>query len=252
MVAAAVLAGGPGTPVSAQDAAQNIRAVEVRIHPGGAAAFEAFLARYKEAVTASEPDRIWLVSTNAIGPVTTYTIAEPLPTFEARDRTAADPLAAMVEALQPAERAAATESLGSVVSTTDSRAWIARADLSRPPDPGRRVVGFTVIFIDVKPGAEDAFEAYMKSLVEASERLEDGNWAASTGAPGAPADYMVTQPIYQWSDLDNPGVRTLRQRLIEVYGEQDGAKRYADGAAAIENLTSALIRSRPDLSRLPD
>lgn len=244
------MACGLGTPASAQDAAQSIHAVEVRIHPGGAPAFESFLAQYREAVSAADPGRTWLVSTNAIGPVTTYTIAEPLSTFEALGRPA-DRLVAMVSTLEPAERAAAAETLARVVASSAARDWIARADLSRPPDPARRVVGFTVIFIDLKPGAGDAFEEYMKALVEASERLDDGNWTASSGAPGAPSDYMVTQPIYQWSDLDDPVVRTIRQRLIEVYGEQDGARRYAAGAAAIDNITSELIRSRPDLSRLP-
>ena len=42
----------------------------------------------------------------------------------------------------------------------------------------------------------------------------------------------------------------LRERLIAVFGETEGAKMSAKGVASIEKITTELIRTRPDLSRV--
>jgi hypothetical protein len=39
--------------------------------------------------------------------------------------------------------------------------------------------------------------------------------------------------------------------MIAAFGERNGAKMYAEGVDSIENITTSLIRTRPDLSRPP-
>jgi hypothetical protein len=107
-----------------------------------------------------------------------------------------------------------------------------------------------VLFVDIKPDAEEAFEAYARQEVEASTKLDDGNWQLSMGAPGAPSDYLYTYPFYTWAELDKPDGLPLRERLIAVFGETEGAKMSAEGIASIEKITTELIRTRPDLSRV--
>ena len=106
--------------------------------------------------------------------------------------------------------------------------------------------------VDLKPGAESTFETYARQQVEASPKLDDGNWQLAIGAPGAPSDYLYTYPFFTWAELDAPeGILPLRERLIAVFGETEGAKMSAEGIASIEKITTELIRSRPDLSRAP-
>jgi hypothetical protein len=238
------------TVANAQDGPQNINVVAIKINPGGQAAFEAFMTRYKEAVEKNGDDRTWNVSTNAIGPVTQYTISSLMPSFAALGNPP-NPLASMAEAFGEEEAAAILASIQDSVAEINGRAWIARPDLSRPIESDATPVGLTILFIDVKPGGQTAFEAYGKQLVEASNKMDDGNWAMAIGAPGAPSDYLVTIPIFKWADLDTPQGMPLRERMIAAFGERNGAKMFAEGVASIENITTSLIRGRPDLSRPP-
>gem|GEM_PF-1156968 len=248
--ALAMLACFAMTVANAQDGPQNINVVAIKINPGGQAAFEAFMTKYREAVEKNEDDRTWLVSTNAIGPVTQYTISSLMPSFAALDNPP-NPIASMIQAFGEEEAMAISASLQGIVAETNGRAWIARPDLSRPIESDDTPVGVTVIFIDIKPGAASVFETYGKQLVEASNKMDDGNWAMATGAPGAPSDYLVTIPIFKWADLDTPQGMPLRERMIAAFGERNGAKMYAEGVASIENITTSLLRTRPDLSRPP-
>ena len=249
-LALVMLACFAATVANAQDGPQNINVVAIKINPGGQAAFEAFMTRYKEAVEKNGDDRTWNVSTNAIGPVTQYTISSLMPSFAALGNPP-NPLASMAEAFGEEEAATILASVQGAIAEINGRAWIARPDLSRPFESDATPVGITVVFIDVKPGGQTAFEAYGKQLVEASNKTDDGNWAMATGAPGAPSDYLVTIPIYKWADLDTPQGMPLRERMIAAFGERNGARMFAEGVASIENITTSLIRTRPDLSRPP-
>lgn len=238
------------TVANAQDGPQNINVVAIKINPGGQAVFEAFMTKYKEAVEKNGDDRTWAVSTNAIGPVTQYTISSLMPSFAALDNPP-NPLASMAEAFGEEEAAAVLASLQGAVADINGRAWIARPDLSRPIESDDTPVGLTVLFIDINPGAAPTFETYVNQLVEASNKTDDGNWAMFTGAPGAPSDYLVTFPVFKWADLDTPQGMPLRERMIAAFGERNGARMYGEGVASIENITTSLLRARPDLSRPP-
>jgi len=246
----AVLACFVAIVANAQDAPQNLNVVAIKINPGGQAAFEAFMLKYRAAVEKNGDDRTWAVSTNAIGPITQYTITSPLPSFAVLDNPP-NPLASMAQAFGEQEAAATLASIQGMVAETDGRAWIARPDLSRPIDSDDPPVGFNIIFLDVKPGGGLAFESYAKQLVEASNKTDDGNWFMAIGAPGAPSEYLVSIPIFKWADLDTPQGMPLRERMIAAFGERDGGKMYAAGVASIEAITTSLIRTRPDLSRPP-
>ena len=236
---------------NAQDGPQDLNVVSVKINPGGRAPFEAFLIKYRDAIEKSGGDRVWDVSTNAMGPVTEYKITSVLPSTAEMD-SPPDPIAAMIEAAFGEDEAVAiAASLEGVIAATDGRAWIALPELSRPIESDDRPVGFTVVFIDIKPGAEATFEAYARRQVEASTKLNEGNWQLAVGAPGAPSDYLLTYPFFTWADLDTPEGLPLRERLIAVFGETEGAKMSAEGVASIEKITTELIRTRPNLSRTP-
>ena len=234
---------------NAQDAQQDRNVVSVKITVGSRVPFEAFLIKYRDAIEKRGDERFWDVSTNAIGPVTEYKITSALASVDEMDNTV-DPLAAMIESAFASEQAeAVTASLEGVVAETDHRAWIALPELSRPIETDDPPAGFTLVFLDIKPGAESTFEAYARQQVEASTKLDDGNWQLAIGAPGAPSDYLYTYPFYTWAELDKPEGLPLREQLIAAFGETEGAKMSAKGVASIEKITTELIRTRPDLSR---
>jgi hypothetical protein len=248
--ALAIVACFAAAVANAQDSQQDLNVVSVKITVGGRVPFEAFLIKYRDAVEKRGDERFWDVSTNAMGPVTEYKITSVLASVDEMD-TPADPLAAMIESAFTSEQAeAVATSLEGVVAETDHRAWIALPELSRPLESDAPPAGFTVIFLDIKPGAKSTFEAYARRQVEASTKLDDGNWQLAIGAPGAPSDYLYTYPFYTWAELDKPEGLPLRERLIAVFGETEGAKMSAEGIASMEKITTELIRTRPDLSRV--
>lgn len=235
---------------NAQDGLQNLNVVSIKITPAGRAPFEAFLIKYRDAIEKSGDDRVWDVSTNAMGPVTEYKITSVQSPDEMGKPP--DPLAAMIQSAFGAEEGAAiSASLEGVIAETDERTWNALPDLSRPNESDDPPVGFTVVFIDIKPGAEATFETYARLQVEASTKLNDGNWQLAIGGPDAPSDYLFTYPFFTWAELDTPEGLPLRERLIAVFGEAEGAKMSAEGVASIEKITTELIRTRPGLSRAP-
>ena len=59
---------------------------------------------------------------------------------------------------------------------------------------------------------------------------------------------IVGVPVANWADLDNPAM-PIPQRLTTAFGEKEGARIFAEGGASIENITTMLRRTRPDLSR---
>lgn len=224
--------------------------VAVHVNPGGQAAFEAFLTRYKEAAEKTGSERTWAVSVNAMGPITSYTISTPWESF-AEIATPPNPAALIDQAFGEGEGAKAAAALQGVVKKTQGRVWRARPELSRPGDNQEPPVGFIVLFIDVNPGANAAFEAYGMKILEASNKLDEANWATFTGMPGAPSDYLVTIPIWDWKAMDTPTARPIPQRLNAAFGDTEGAKIYADGVAAIANIESSMLKARPDLARPP-
>jgi hypothetical protein len=239
------------TSTPAQDAQPQFLAVTaVKVNPGNQAAFEAFLARYKAAADKVGSELTWAVSTNAMGPPTSYTISTGWTSFgEAANPP--NPAALIDQAFGEGEGAAAIAGLQGVVKKTEGRAWRIREDLGRPVESEEQPVGIIVLFIDVNPGAQAAFEAYGKKIKEASEKLDEGNWSSFVGMPGAPSEYLVTIPIFDWKALDTPQARPIPVRLAAAFGESEGAKIYADGIAAIADITTSMIRARPDLSRPP-
>ncbi len=240
---------GSGLGIAEEAPLQHISVTAVDVNPGGQAAFEAFLSKYKAAVEKVGGDDTWAVSTNALGPPRSYTISAQMPSF-AGLATPPNPLGVITEAFGEEEAQAAVASLQVAVAGTRGRAWRALPALSVPGDNTNPPVGFIVLFIDVAGGAFEDFMEYSGKIAEAARKVGDRNYVSFAGLAGAPSDILVTVPIWSWEDLDTP-VQPIPALLNQAFGESEGGRIYEKGVASVANIESTMLRTRPDLSRPP-
>ena len=228
----------PGPP-------RGISLLTVNVNPGGAPPFEQFMAKYIEAANKVSSPVYWFASASAYGGPNNYSFARPFWSFaELADQSS--PLAAAFGAEEAAKIGQAVS--GSIASTSNE-IYILRQDLSRPPaQSDTPPAALIVLLIDVKSDSYAAYENYVRKIVEASNKTNQGNWTAYAGGPGAVNDYVVGVPVTDWADLDNPAM-PIPQRLTTAFGEKEGTRIFAEGGATIDNITTILRRTRPDLSR---
>ncbi|MDH3641132.1 MAG: hypothetical protein OES38_03495 [Gammaproteobacteria bacterium] len=240
---------GSGLGIAEEAPLQHLSVTAIDVNPGGQAAFEAFLSKYKAAVDKVGGDATWGVSTNALGPARSYTISAQMPGF-AGLATPPDPFGVITEAFGEEEAQAAAASLQGAVAGTHGRAWRALPALSVPGDNTNPPVGFTVLFIDVAGGEFDDFMEYSGKIAEAARQVGDRNYVSFAGMAGAPSDILVTLPILSWEQLDTPPP-PIPALLNQAFGEREGARIYEKGVGSIANIESTMLRTRPDLSRPP-
>ncbi len=231
-------AADPGPPM-------GISLLTVNLNPGGAAAFTQFMTKWVEAANKINYAGHWSATARAAGGPDNIGFARPFWSFaELGDQTAP-----LVEAFGQDEAMKLGKSISGSVASTQTEIYIMRPDLSRPAPPSKDpVVAMLVLQIDIKPGMQVAYENYVKKIVEASNKTNQANWIGLSGGPGSAHDYIVGIPYTSWAAMDTQPMSILK-RLTTAFGEAEGQKISAAGAAAIENINTVLRRSRPDISR---
>ena len=105
-----------------------------------------------------------------------------------------------------------------------------------------------VYTIDVKPGANAQFEAYIQKILEAADNVgAQQTWVASQVAYGSSLNrYLFASQMENWDALD--GWTAVPKLLEQAYGKEEGAKILNQGRATIANLDSQISRLLPELS----
>jgi hypothetical protein len=104
------------------------------------------------------------------------------------------------------------------------------------------------ITLDVRAGATEGFENYVKKIVEAAK--ETGNephWAMFQTTMGHSARrYMAVFYFNQWGEVDAWG--TLQENLAEAYGEDEAKQILRTGSATLERIDNRVFTLLPEHS----
>jgi hypothetical protein len=111
-----------------------------------------------------------------------------------------------------------------------------------------------VISFHVRYGKGDDFRSAVAKAHEANQKVKSPNhyswYRLVNGGPGG--TYVLTIDHANWASFaDDPGVKPLRERLREAFGEQEAMSVIERLNASIESTYSDLIQPRPDLSYMP-
>ena len=111
-----------------------------------------------------------------------------------------------------------------------------------------------IVSFHIRYGKADDFRSAVEKVVEANQKLKvpyHYSWYRLTnGGPGG--TYVLTTEHANWASFeDDPAVKSLRDRLREVFGEQESMSVVERLNGAIESTYSYLIQPRPDLSYMP-
>ena len=97
-----------------------------------------------------------------------------------------------------------------------------------------------VIEVQVKPGHEEAYENYLKKVVEAADKIGSPvQWATFSVAVGkSGSTHRIALGFDKWAERDQ--WQGGRGTLVQAFGEQEGAKISRGGRAAIASSTSRI------------
>jgi hypothetical protein len=218
----------------------------IKVKPGTAPQFEQFMAKYREAANRTNLKATWLANSSLFGEQGVYRFARPF----TRVSELAEQSTPIVDAFGPEEAAKIFQLAASSVESSYNEPLFSRTDLSRAPPPGAQAVAVLILTINVKVGANDAYEDYVRKIIEASNKTDQGRWLAFSGGPGSQSDYTVIIPYTSWEAVETQ-VMPIPERLRETFGKREGTRIYEAGTATIETLNTEMVRARPDLSRIP-
>ena len=105
-----------------------------------------------------------------------------------------------------------------------------------------------IAFAKVHPGMAPAYiDLQQKEVMPAQKKAGGGGRQAySSGIAGPPGEFVYLSPIASFAQFDQPGP------LIRALGEEGAAALNAKVAKLAEPMGSAVVRTRPDLSYMPD
>jgi len=118
-----------------------------------------------------------------------------------------------------------------------------------PPKPAAPESQMLVItFVKVRPGmAPEYIDLQTKEVMPAQKKGGGlGREAYSSGLAGPPGEYVYVAPIASFAQFDGPSP------MIKALGEEGAAALNAKVAKLAEPMGSAVVRTRPDLSYMPD
>jgi hypothetical protein len=124
-----------------------------------------------------------------------------------------------------------------------------------PAQQGQGTPPEAVLFLDitVRGGKEQAFEGYMKKVIEAVTAVSPTQYWQTrqrTFGPGQNPVYRVVVTFPKWTALDTPPM-PLPAQLAKHFGAAEGEKLVAIATDSIQGVNQRLNRTRPDLSRPP-
>jgi len=122
------------------------------------------------------------------------------------------------------------------------------------PSPDMSAKYIEVVSFHLRYGKGDDFRSAVAKVVEANQKLKVPYYYSwyrlANGGPGG--TYVLTTDHANWASFeDDPAVKPLRDRLREVFGEQEATSVIERLNSSIESTYSDLIQPRPDLSYIP-
>ena len=122
------------------------------------------------------------------------------------------------------------------------------------PSPDANAKYIEVVTFQIRYGKGDDFRSAVAKVYEANQKLKTPvhyEWyrLANGGRGGT---YVLTTDHANWASFeDDPAVEPLRDRLREVFGEQEAMSVIERLNGSIESTYSELVQIRPDLSYVP-
>jgi len=103
---------------------------------------------------------------------------------------------------------------------------------------------YSVLTVEVKPGAEGQFEEFVSKFRDAAEETESPvRWNASSAVTSGNS-YVFTRPFGSFAALEGAG-----PELNEVYGEEEAGRLLGLLQASAASMSTTIYVERPDLSR---
>jgi hypothetical protein len=121
--------------------------------------------------------------------------------------------------------------------------------LAQTPKPAAPASEMLLIsFAKVHPGmGQDYIDLQTKEVMPAQKKAGGlGRQAFSSGISGPPGEFVYVSPIASMAQFDGPGP------LVKALGEAGAAALNAKVAKLAEPMGANIVRTRPDLSYLPD
>lgn len=125
-------------------------------------------------------------------------------------------------------------------------ATVPLAQTSKPPAAQSQML--LISFAKVNPGmGPEYIELQTKEIMPAQKKGgSPGRQAFSSGIAGPPGEFVYVSPITSFAQFDGPSP------LVKALGEQGAAALNGKVAKLATPMGTAVVRTRPDLSYLPD
>jgi hypothetical protein len=233
----------------AQEAPQMYAVTTIEVKPGGDPQLEEVIKKFKEAADkTNSPLRYTTAQSVSGNPV--YTFNRPFRSFAAFGEQGPN----LAETLGAAEMSRLMGLLQQSAGNESTSIYVARPDLSRP-GPAQQATPEAVLYMDitVRAGKQEAFEGYVKKVVEAVAAVSPTQYwqmRQRTFGPGQNPVYRVVVTFPKWTALDTPPM-PLPAQLAKHFGAAEAEKLAAIAADSIQGVNERLNRTRPDLSRPP-
>jgi hypothetical protein len=125
---------------------------------------------------------------------------------------------------------------------------------SNPSDDMAPPKYISVVTFHIRYGKGDDFQSAIAKVHEANQKLKTpthSSWYRLVNG-GTGGTYVLTTDHANWASFeDDPAVKPLRDRLREVFGEQEAMSVIERLNGSIESTYSDLVQTRPDLSYIP-
>ncbi len=121
--------------------------------------------------------------------------------------------------------------------------------LAQAPKPaGSGAEMLLISFVKVRPGMGAEYtDLQTKEVMPAQKKAGGlGRQAFSSGISGPPGEFVYVSPITSFAQFDAPSP------MVKALGQEGAAALFAKVAKVAEATGSSIVRTRPDLSYLPD
>jgi hypothetical protein len=237
-----VLAG----PVRAQDEVTIVQELTVSVKSGMERQFEEFVKAFADVSRRQKLENYWLSAQSMSG--------EPVYRFSSSQGSwggFGNPGPQFAEVLGEQEAARLAGLAQASIASMRTAYFEQHSSMSRPPvdmdGPPEALIYFA---FTLNPGGAARFLELSSKTAEASAATEPGSYFVaalpSFGAPGARTIVLLPH----LSDLDTPQ-KPPQQRVMEHFGQAEGARINALAGEAVANIEATLFRTRPDLNYQP-
>jgi hypothetical protein len=220
------------------------------IRPERLGAFEENVRKLAQAAVEKREALRWTAHQTAVGEIGTIDfVAQMQDWSELEARGTPGEMARRV--LGEKEAARFQEEVRSCVIAARQTVARDRPELSYPPEPGGAPAPYHVVTqVRVRPGAQDAFEEFLRKIAEAIPKVNDpARTLALQTLVGNLREYTVVRPLRALKDLD--AQLQPQDLMVKAFGSAEGNLLARTGLEAIEHVERRIVAYRQDLSNPP-